>query len=262
MSQGKLKLGDVVHRCARFVLADLTRTLESLHRLTEDSRTTSLRESLNRSKVLLLQLLALCRWIGAAEASAVFRQTASVDWRIADRDLAMNADLDRLFYLHAALYSMQSHAYDVATAADIMLRGSYRLLPPSMFLEETKHEDDSCEKKERILRSLDVFIHAKILGESGSPPLADELVVLDGCLQLSQRGLFSLRLTLDALSESASWRLVEFRFEVSNHEVERLGLEPSTYNVDAVEDRVRSSLKLLLSRSACVGLSNICDVCR
>ena len=263
MSRGRLKLGDVVQRCARFVLADLTRSLESLHRLTADSRTTGLRECLNRSKVLLLQLLALCRWIGASEASAVFRQTSAVDRRIADRDLAMNVDLDRMFYLHAALYSMRSHAYDVAAAGDIMLRGRYELLPPSMFLEETRQEDETPDERDSILRSADVFIQAKLLRESGALAFADELVVRDGCLRLSQRGLFSLRLTLDALSESASWRLVEFHFEVSSHHVERLGLETAgSFKVEVVEDKVRSILQLLLGRSTCVALSKICEICR
>ena len=260
MSREKVKAGDLVHRTARFVLSDLTRTLEGLHRLTEDSRTTAFRDLLNRSKVLLLQLLAVSRWIGASGTSAVFRQVEAMDRRMADRELALNSDLDRLFYLHAALYMMRSHGYYVATAGEIMASRGYELLPSSLFLEEEPRAD--ARRREDLLKSMNTFLQSKVLLHDCLPVGIEDLTIDNGCLRLTQRGLYLLRLTLDSLSESASWRLVEFRLEVTNHNIECLGLENSTYKTDTVEQRVTTTLKTMLSRKADMNLSSICTICR
>lgn len=257
----RMKLGDVVGRAARHVHADLQRSIDALARQTEDRRTLSLRDLVQRSRVILLQLLVLCRWIGSPETAELTARIEAVKARVGAGETALNGDVDRLFYLHAGLYPMRTRRFDVATAVHLINYGTYAHLPTSLLLSDHLSTEQSDVDKPAMLAHLDTYIQAKLCLHDTVPSSIDELTVADGCLHLQKHSWFELRLTLSDLSDQAGWVIVDFAFAITHHASHGFDFNGVNVHLDTAKTSVMQTLAKV-TESGHNSLENLCLVCR
>ena len=262
-----MKLGDVVNRTVRFLYLDIQRAVEGLGRQTEDMRTIALQQLFHRTKIVLLQLLIICRWIGEPEVVQFMQQIEALQRRISTTNNGFNADMDRLYFLHAGLYPLRSHAYEIRAAKDILYHRSFsQLLPQSIFLRDSSHPSLSSpsyiENKEVILQDMNIFLQAKMYLTDALPSeLAVDYRIEEGLLKLTSASFFTLILTLSDLHENAHWHVVGVDLEVQHHPIEACLFSASRYDTSSTEERLLTTLRDLASREN-TSLVNILSICR
>jgi hypothetical protein len=257
----KVKLGDVVSKAARYLHRDLRHTINELARQPPDYRTVAMREHLNRSKVVLLQLLTICRWAGSKETIMFCSQLESLQKNIQEVNVRLNSDLDRMYFIHAGCYPMRSHAYNISLAKDIFIRQTYSHLPISLFLNENKTQH--CLDTTTVENDMNIFLQAKILvvDSIDSNSIDIDVTIEKGVMKLIQRNLYTLTLTLSALDENAPWYIVNYQITVADDGNDFLSAH-STYNMNSIQKAVFENLKTLVDKIPSTSLVTLITICR
>jgi hypothetical protein len=208
MASTSVSLGDAIQRAALSMQNDLQNTLLMMRSQDPEQRTTELKHFIARNRKKALQLYALTRWMSSPGILQCFRAIADYNGQISVVDQEMARNLDEMYFCHAGIYTMRSRPYEVSSAVDISVEGSYNGLPTSVFSCGRPEFPDLLDASV-VKRNLDLCLQAK-LQLSGALTARKNVVftVSGGLLKLSVPKFYCLYLTLSHLSEQAIWTVL------------------------------------------------------
>jgi hypothetical protein len=208
MASTSVSLGDAIQRAALSMQNDLQNTLLMMRSQDPEQRTTELKHFIARNRKKALQLYALTRWMSSPGILQCFRAISDYNGQISVVDQEMARNLDEVYFCHAGIYTMRSRPYEVSSAVDISVEGSYNGLPTSVFSCGRPEFPDLLDASV-VKRNLDLCLQAK-LQLSGALTARKNVVftVSGGLLKLTVPKFYCLYLTLSHLSEQALWTVL------------------------------------------------------
>ncbi|RAL49014.1 hypothetical protein DM860_001334 [Cuscuta australis] len=184
----------------------------SLKELVEKSRSSVLTDSDKKIGILqylvktqqrMLRLNVLAKWCQQVPLIQYCQQLAST---LSSHDTCFTQAADSLFFMHEGLQQARAPIYDVPSATEILLTGSYLRLPKcidDMSMQSTLNED----QQKPALKKLDVLVRSKLLDVS-LPKEITEVKVSDGTVLLRVDGEFKVLVTLGYRGHLSMWRIL------------------------------------------------------
>lgn len=123
-----------------------------------------------------------------------------------------------MFFMHEGLQQARAPMYDVPSAIEVLLTGTYQRLPKcieDMGMQSTLNED----QQGPALKKLDTLVRSKLL-EVSLPKELTEIKVSDGVVLLRVNGEFKVLVTLGYRGHLSMWRILHMELLVG----ERSGL--------------------------------------
>lgn len=137
---------------------------------------------------------------------------------LSSHDTCFTQAADSLFFMHEGLQQACAPVYDVPSAIDILLTGSYQRLPKCV--EDVGVQSSLSEDKQQpALKKLDTLVRSKLL-EVSLPKEISEVKVSDGTAVLRVNGEFKVLVTLGYRGHLSMWRILHLELLVG----ERCGL--------------------------------------
>ncbi|XP_042478641.1 mediator of RNA polymerase II transcription subunit 14-like isoform X2 [Macadamia integrifolia] len=137
---------------------------------------------------------------------------------LSSHDTCFTQAADSLFFMHEGLQQARAPTYDVPSAIDVMLTGTYNRLPKC--IEDVGIQNSLTEDQhEPALKKLDTLLQTKLL-EAQIPKEVSEIKVSDGTALLRVDGEFKVLLTLGYRGHLSLWRILHLELLVG----ERSGL--------------------------------------
>lgn len=149
------------------------------------------------SFVLQVPLIQYCQQLQSTLSSheACFTQTA-----------------DSLFFLHEGLQQARAPIYDVPSAIEVLLTGSYQRLPKC--IEDVGMQSTLTEEQQKpALKKLDTLVRSKLL-EVTLPKEISEVKISDGTALLRVNGEFKVLVTLGYRGHLSMWRILHLELLV------------------------------------------------
>jgi mediator of RNA polymerase II transcription subunit 14 len=113
---------------------------------------------------------------------------------------------DSLFFTHEGLQQARAPVYDVPSALEVLLTGTYRRLPKC--IEDMGMQTVlSGEERELALPKLDTLLRSRLL-EVSLPKEISNVTVSDGRVVLHVEGEFKVQLTLGYRGHLSLWRIL------------------------------------------------------
>ncbi|KAK3200658.1 hypothetical protein Dsin_024073 [Dipteronia sinensis] len=168
-----------------------------------------------RTQQRMLRLNVLAKWCQQVPLINYCQQLAST---LSSHDTCFTQAADSLFFMHEGLQQARAPIYDVPSAIEVFLTGSYQRLPKcveDVGMQSTLTED----QKKPALTKLDTLVRAKLL-EVSLPKEISEVKVSDGTALLRVDGEFKVLVTLGYRGHLSMWRILHLELLVG----ERNGL--------------------------------------
>ncbi|CAH9111716.1 unnamed protein product [Cuscuta epithymum] len=184
----------------------------SLKELVDKSRSSDLTDSDKKIGILqyivktqqrMLRLNVLAKWCQQVPLIHYCQQLAST---LSSHDTCFTQAADSLFFMHEGLQQARAPIYDVPSATEILLTGSYMRLPKcieDVGMQSTLNEDH----QKPALKKLDVLVRSKLL-EASLPQEFTEVKVFDGTVLLRVDGEFKVLVTLGYRGHLSMWRIL------------------------------------------------------
>jgi mediator of RNA polymerase II transcription subunit 14 len=137
---------------------------------------------------------------------------------LSSHDTCFTQAADSLFFMHEGLQQARAPVYDVPSAIEVLLTGSYERLPKcieNVGIQGTLPED----QQKPALQKLDTLVRSKLL-EVSLPKEISEVKVSDGTALLRVDGEFKVLVTLGYRGHLSMWRILHLELLVG----ERSGL--------------------------------------
>lgn len=126
---------------------------------------------------------------------------------LSNHDTSFTQAADFLFYLHDTLQQARAPVYDIPTAAEILLTGSYKRLPKC--IEDLGMQPLlTGEEKESALQKLDTLLRSRLLDVSLPKEISD-ITVAGGRVVFRVAGEFEAHLTLGYRGNLFLWRVLK-----------------------------------------------------
>ncbi|XP_050221326.1 mediator of RNA polymerase II transcription subunit 14 isoform X2 [Mercurialis annua] len=196
----------------------------SLKELVEKSKSTEQSDSdkkINLLKFLvqtqqrMLRLNVLAKWCQQAPLIQYCQQLQST---LSSHETCFTQAADSLFFMHEGLQQARAPIYDVPSAIEILLAGSYQRLPKC--IEDVGQQSTLSEEQQKpALKKLDTLVRTKLL-EVTLPKEISEVKVSDGTALLRVDGEFKVLVTLGYRGHLSMWRILHLELLVG----ERSGL--------------------------------------
>ncbi|QHN97275.1 Mediator of RNA polymerase II transcription subunit [Arachis hypogaea] len=119
---------------------------------------------------------------------------------------------DSLFFMHEGLQQARAPVYDVPSAIDILLTGSYQRLPKCIEDVGTQYTLNE-EQQKPALKKLDALVRSKLL-EVSLPKEISEIKVSDGTALIKVDGEFKVLVTLGYRGHLCMWRILHLELLV------------------------------------------------
>lgn len=190
----------------------------SLKELVEKSKSSELSDSEKKINLLkyivktqqrMLRLNVLAKWCQQVPLIQYCQQLAST---LSSHDTCFTQTADSLYFMHEGLQQARAPIYDVPSAVDILLTGSYERLPKcieDVGTQSTLNED----QQKPALRKLDILVRSKLL-ETPVPKEISEVKVSDGTALLRVDGEFKVLITLGYRGHLNFWRILHLELLV------------------------------------------------
>jgi len=121
-------------------------------------------------------------------------------------DICFTQAADSLFFMHEGLQQARAPVYDVPSAVEILLTGSYQRLPKC--LDDVGMQSSLDEHQQKpALRKLEVLVRSKLL-EITLPKEITEVKISKGTVTLSVDGEFKVLVTLGYRGHLSMWRIL------------------------------------------------------
>lgn len=225
----------IIESMSKQIYWQLKQMLANFGNTDPEMRTKYLRSFVTRALVELKKLLALAKWVDASSSELL--HTTAFHQRLGEIITSLNFSKDQLFYAHCDIFrkyignniyaSSKTRSFEVVTAKDILVRGSYAQLPEAISYV-AKCKPPTFIPKEVIIKDLDIFIRSKLLLLD---PLPSELIgkcsIQNGVLTFGLPRVYELSVTLSHLDESAPWLILDCKILADSHDNERF---QGTYN--------------------------------
>ncbi|OVA05345.1 Mediator complex [Macleaya cordata] len=196
----------------------------SLNDLVEKSKTSEQSDSEKKISLLkyivktrqrMLRLHVLAKWCQQVPLVQYCQQLAST---LSSHDTCFTQTADSLFFMHEGLQQARAPTYDVPSAIEVLLSGSYEKLPKC--IEDMGVQSALAgDQQKSALKKLDTLLRSKLL-EISLPKEISEVKVSDGTVVVLVEGEFKVLLTLGYRGHLSLWRILHLELLVG----ERSGL--------------------------------------
>ncbi|CAI0432532.1 unnamed protein product [Linum tenue] len=175
----------------------------------DSERKIGLLKYLVKTRQRMLRLNVLAKWCKQVPLIQYCQQLQST---VSSHDTCFTQAADSLFFMHEGLQQARAPIYDVPSAVEILLTGSYQRLPKCV--EDIGLQGMlSGDQQKPALRKLDILVRTKLL-EVSFPKEFSEVKVSDGTAQLCVDGEFKVLVTLGYRGHLSLWRILHLELLV------------------------------------------------
>ncbi|KAL6278811.1 hypothetical protein ACE6H2_022412 [Prunus campanulata] len=218
LGQQTVEFSTLVNRTAEESFLSLKELVEKSKAAPDQSDTDKkigLLKYLAKTQQRMLRLNVLAKWCQQVPLIQYCQQLSST---LSSHDTCFTQAADSLFFMHEGLQQACAPVYDVPSAIDILLTGSYQRLPKCV--EDVGVQSSLSEDKQKpALKKLDTLVRSKLL-EVSLPKEISEVKVSDGTAVLRVNGEFKVLVTLGYRGHLSMWRILHLELLVG----ERCGL--------------------------------------
>ncbi|KAM7269822.1 hypothetical protein ACFE04_025319 [Oxalis oulophora] len=190
----------------------------SLKELVDKSKSTQLTDADKKIELLkfiykthqrLLRTLVLAKWCRQVPLINYCQQLSST---VSSHDTCFTQAADSLFFMHEGLQQARAPFYDVPSALEVFLTGSYQRLPKC--IEDIGTQGTLTESQQKpALKKLDTLVRSKLL-EVSLPKEISEVKISDGTVLLVVQGEFQVLVTLGYRGHLSMWRILHLELLV------------------------------------------------
>ncbi|CAI9786128.1 unnamed protein product [Fraxinus pennsylvanica] len=189
-----------------------------LKELVEKSKSAELSDSEKKIMILkyivktqqrMLRLNVLSKWCQQVPLIQYCQQLAST---LSSHDTCFTQAADSMFFMHEGLQQARAPVYDVPSAIEVLLTGTYQRLPKC--IEDVGTQGTlNADQQSPALRKLDSLVRSKLL-EVSLPKEITEVKVSDGVALLRVDGEFKVLVTLGYRGHLSMWRILHLELLV------------------------------------------------
>ncbi|XP_031268938.1 mediator of RNA polymerase II transcription subunit 14 [Pistacia vera] len=162
-----------------------------------------------RTQQRMLRLNVLAKWCQQVPLIKYCQRLAST---LSSHDLDFTQTADSLFFMHEGLQQARAPIYDVPSAIEVFLSGSYQRLPKC--IEDVGMQSTLTKEQQKpALKKLDTLVRAKLL-EVSLPKEISEVKVSKGTALLRVDGEFKVLVTLGYRGHLSMWRILHLELLV------------------------------------------------
>ncbi|GFY94776.1 RNA polymerase II transcription mediator [Actinidia rufa] len=206
-------------------LVDRSRSSEQ----SDSEKKINLLKFLVKTQQRMLRLNVLAKWCQQVEGGGVWQQphceavplihySQQLASTLSNHDMCFTQAADSLFFMHEGLQQARAPIYDVPSAIEVLLTGSYERLPKC--IEEVGIQSTLTEDQQKpALKKLDTLVRSKLL-EVTLPKEISVVKVSDGTAMLRVDGEFKVLVTLGYRGHLTMWRILHLELLIG----ERSGL--------------------------------------
>ncbi|XVF42191.1 hypothetical protein PTKIN_Ptkin01aG0340100 [Pterospermum kingtungense] len=157
----------------------------------------------------MLRLNVLAKWCQQVPLIQYCQQLAST---LSSHDTCFTQAADSLFFMHEGLQQARAPVYDVPSAVEVLLTGSYERLPKcveDVGMQSSLNED----QQKPALKKLDTLVRSKLL-EVSLPKEISEVKVSNGTALIRVDGEFKVLVTLGYRGHLSMWRILHLELLV------------------------------------------------
>lgn len=190
----------------------------SLKELVEKSKTNEMSDSEKKISILkylvktqqrMLRLNVLAQWCQQVPLIQYCQQLAST---LSSHETCFTQAADSMFFMHEGLQQARAPIYDVPSAIEILLTGTYERLPKCT--EDVGVMSTLTDKQQKpVLKKLDTIVRSKLL-ETSLPKEFSEVKIFDGTVHVYVQGEFKVLLTLGYRGHLSMWRILHLEILV------------------------------------------------
>ncbi|KAL9273548.1 Mediator of RNA polymerase II transcription subunit 14-like protein, partial [Drosera capensis] len=177
--------------------------------LSDSEKKTSLLKFIYKTQQRLLRLDVLAKWCQQVPLIHYCQQLAST---LSNHDTCFTQAADSLFFMHEGLQQARAPIYDVPSAIEILLTGTYQRLPKCLEDVGTQSSLNKNQQKS-ALKKLDSLVNSTLLGVS-LPKVFSEVKISDGTALLCVHREFKVLVTLGYRGHLSSWRILHLELLV------------------------------------------------
>ncbi|XP_057515818.1 mediator of RNA polymerase II transcription subunit 14 [Amaranthus tricolor] len=157
----------------------------------------------------MLRLNVLAKWGQQVPLIQYCQQLVST---LSSHDTCFTQTADSLYFMHEGLQQARAPIYDVPSAIEVLLTGSYERLPKC--IEDVGMQNSLNEIQQKpALKKLDILVRSKLL-ETSLPKDISEVNVSDGTALLRVDGEFQVLVTLGYRGHLNLWRILHLELLV------------------------------------------------
>ncbi|KAG6645446.1 mediator of RNA polymerase II transcription subunit 14 isoform X2 [Carya illinoinensis] len=175
----------------------------------DTERKINLLKYINKTQQRMLRLNVLAKWCQQVPLIQYCQQLSST---LSSHDTCFTQAADSLFFMHEGLQQARAPVYDVPSAVEVLLTGSYQRIPKcieNVGIQSTLDED----QQKPALKKLDMLVRTKLL-EVSLPREISAVKVSDGTAQLRVDGEFKVLVTLGYRGHLSMWRILHMEILV------------------------------------------------
>ncbi|KAJ1413883.1 Mediator complex, subunit Med14 [Sesbania bispinosa] len=192
----------------------VTRTAQdsynSLKELVDKCRSTELSDT--DKKISILKFLSKTQQRMMRLNVPLIQHCQQLASTVSNHDMCFTQAADSLFFMHEGLQQARAPVYDVPSAIEILLSGSYERLPKC--IEDVGSQYALTEDKQKpALKKLDTLVRSKLL-EVTLPKEISHIKVSDGTALVRVDGEFEVLVTLGYRGHLSMWRILHLELLV------------------------------------------------
>ncbi|KAK1314915.1 Mediator of RNA polymerase II transcription subunit 14 [Acorus calamus] len=162
-----------------------------------------------KTRQRMLRLLVLAKWCQQVPLVQYCQQLGAT---LSSHDTCFTQAADSLFFIHEGLQQARAPVYDVPSAVEVLLTGTYQRLPKcieDLGIQSALSED----QKGPAVKKLDTVLRSKLL-EIQLPKEFSDIRVSDGMVILRVDGEFKVLLTVGYRGHMTLWRILHLELLV------------------------------------------------
>ncbi|XLR67527.1 hypothetical protein S83_018199 [Arachis hypogaea] len=205
LGQQTVELSTLVFRAAQDSYGNSKELVEKCRstELSDTDKKISILKFLSKTQQRMIRLNVLSKWCQQVPLIKRCHQLAS---NVSNHDMCFTQAADSLFFIHEGLQQARAPVYDVPSAIDVLLTGSYQRLPKCIEDVGTQYTLNE-EQQKPALKKLDALVRSKLL-EVSLPKEISEIKVSDGTALIKVDGEFKVLVTLGYRGHLSMWRIL------------------------------------------------------
>ncbi|CAJ1961078.1 unnamed protein product [Sphenostylis stenocarpa] len=211
LGQQTVELSTLVTRAAHDSYSSLKELVDKCRssELSDTDKKISILKFLSKTQQRMIRLNVLSKWCQQVPLIQHCQQLAST---VSNHDMCFTQAADSLFFMHEGLQQARAPVYDVPSAIDILLTGSYQRLPKCVEDVGTQYALTEDQQKP-ALKKLDTLVRSKLL-QVTIPKEFSDIKISDGTAMLRVDGEFKVLITLGYRGHLSLWRILHLELLV------------------------------------------------
>ncbi|XP_010546592.1 PREDICTED: mediator of RNA polymerase II transcription subunit 14-like [Tarenaya hassleriana] len=205
LGQQTVEFSSLVSRAAEESYSSLKELVEKSKsaELSDTDKKISLLKYIVKTQQRMLRLNVLAKW---CKQVPLIKYCQDLGSTLSAHDICFTQAADSLFFMHEGLQQARAPVYDVSSAVEILLTGSYQRLPKC--IEDVGMQSSLDEHQQKpALKKLDALVRSKLL-EITLPKEIAEVKVSKGTAMLCVDGEFKVLVTLGYRGHLSMWRIL------------------------------------------------------